>query len=179
MCPSMSGRDDPSQEGAQNGQYAQFSEDLGIYVTMGIRGGRVASVGLANERPEGSGSDHPFLRRIIEHISTGRDDLRDIPLDLDVSPFTSQVLEAMRDVPPGEVITYGELARRLGRPGAARAVGSACASNPAIIVVPCHRVVPAGGGLGNYSAPGGVATKRLLLEREGAMDKVRGRPRKE
>ncbi len=175
----MNRRDVPSQREAQDGQYAQFSKDLDLYITMSIRNGRVTSVGLASERPDGSESDHPFLRRILEHITTGRDDLRDIPLDLDVSPFTSEVLEAMRKVPPGEVVTYGELARRLGRPQAARAVGGACANNPALIVVPCHRVVPAGGGLGNYSAAGGVATKRLLLKREGALEKVGGRPGKE
>ena len=160
---------DPSQKGSKDGRYARFSKDLDMYIAMTVRDGRVTAVGLADERPEGSGDDHPFLRRVVEHITTGRDDLRDIPLDLDVSKFTGEVLEAMRDVPPGEVITYGELARRLGRPKAARAVGGACASNPALIVVPCHRVVPAGGGLGNYSAAGGVATKRLLLEREGAL----------
>jgi O-6-methylguanine DNA methyltransferase len=174
----MSERDVPAQRGAQDGHYAQFSEDLGLYVIMTLRNGRVTSVGLANDRPEGSEKDHHFLRRIIEHVATGRDDLLDIPLDMDVPPFTGEVLEAMRKVPPGEVVTYGELARRLGRPKAARAVGSACASNPALIVVPCHRVVPAGGGLGNYSAVGGAATKRLLLEREGALHGLKERPGK-
>ena len=174
----MNERDVPVQREAQDGRYAQFSEGLGLHVIMTLRNGRVTSVGLAKERPEGSEKDHPFLRRIIEHVATGRDDLLDIPLDMDVPPFTGEVLEAMRKVPPGEVVTYGELARRLGRPKAARAVGSACAGNPALIVVPCHRVVPAGGGLGNYSAVGGVATKRLLLEREGALRGLKERPGK-
>src|SRR5205823_14971206 len=73
-----------------------------------------------------------------------------------------------RTIPAGETITYGEIARRLGRPGASRAVGTACARNPAVIVIPCHQVVPKSGGLGNYSSEGGPETKPRLLEREGA-----------
>src|SRR5439155_645252 len=95
-------------------------------------------------------------------------DLRDIPVDLEVAPFEREVLDFLRTIPPGETITYGEIARRLGRPGASRAVGTACARNPAVIVIPCHRVVPKSGGLGNYSSEGGPETKRKLLEREGA-----------
>ncbi|TLZ67842.1 MAG: MGMT family protein, partial [Methanobacteriota archaeon] len=82
--------------------------------------------------------------------------------------------------PPGQVITYGEIARRLGRPGASRAVGTACARNPAVIVIPCHRVVPKAGGLGEYSSEGGPETKRKLLQREGApiaADRAPGRER--
>jgi methylated-DNA-[protein]-cysteine S-methyltransferase len=67
----------------------------------------------------------------------------------------------------GETVTYGELAARAGNPKASRAVGTACARNPIPIVVPCHRVLPGGGGIGNYA--GGPARKRALLELEGAM----------
>ena len=75
-----------------------------------------------------------------------------------------------RKVPAGGVVTYGELARRAGRPRAARAVGRAMARNPLPLVIPCHRVVRSDGGLGGYSAPGGVALKRALLERESALN---------
>ena len=125
---------------------------------------------------ETAGSDHPYLARILEHIHTGKGDLRDIPLALEVAPFEREVLEFLRTIPAGETITYGEIARRLGRPGASRAVGTACARNPAVIVIPCHRVVPKSGGLGNYSSEGGPETKRRLLEREGASLPVEPRP---
>ena len=153
--------------------YARFSEDLGLYVHLAVRRDRVASVSLARNAPESPhGSEHPYLARVLEHLATGTDDLRDIPLDLHVTPFERKVLELLRTVPPGEVITYGDLARKLGRPKASRAVGQVCAKNPAIIVVPCHRVVPAAGGVGNYGGTGGPATKRRLLEKEGALGKI-------
>ncbi len=156
--------------------YARFSEDLGLYVHMAIRGDRVAEVSLASRPPRAPhGEDHPYLARILEHLATGRDDLKDIPLDLRVTPFEREVLEMLRNVPPGEVITYGDLARRLGKPNASRAVGNVCAKNPAILVVPCHRVVPAAGGVGNYGGAGGPATKRRLLEKEGALRKLEAR----
>jgi O-6-methylguanine DNA methyltransferase len=154
--------------------YAKFSDDLGLYVSLAMRNDKVVRVGLSEAPIEGSVTgENPYLARIIEHIATGGDDLRDIPLDLPITPFEKEVLDLLRNVPPGEVVTYGELAKRLGRPRASRAVGHACASNPAVIVVPCHRAVPASGGLGNYSAPGGPETKRKLLEKEGGLEKVR------
>ena len=156
--------------------YAHFSKDLGYYVHMTVRGDRVLEVGFDTKAPKAPhGEDHPYLSRILDHLATGRDDLRDIPLDLRVTPFEREVLEYLRTIPPGEVITYGDLARRLGKPNASRAVGNVCAKNPAIIVVPCHRVVPAAGGVGNYGAAGGSATKRKLLEKEGALGKVEPR----
>ncbi len=117
--------------------FARFSEDLGLYVHMTVRRDRVAGVTLASTPPRAPhGEDHPYLARIVEHLATGRDDLRDIPLDLQVTPFEREVLELLRTIPPGEVITYGDLAARLGRPKASRAVGQVCAINPAILVVP-------------------------------------------
>jgi len=153
--------------------YAKFSEDLGLFVNMAIRGDSIAAVTIARKPPkEPHGEDHPYLSRILEHLATGQDDLRDIPLDLDVTPFERKVLECLRTVPPGEVVTYGDLARLIGEPKASRAVGNVCAKNPAILVVPCHRVVPSAGGVGNYGGAGGPATKRKLLEREGALPKL-------
>lgn len=149
--------------------YSKFSRELGLYVRLEVLGGRVAAVRLARKAPEETaGSDHPYLAQILEHIQTGKGDLREIPLTLEVAPFEREVLEFLRTIPPGETMTYGEIARRLGRPGASRAVGTACARNPVVIVIPCHRVVPKSGGLGNYSSEGGPETKRRLLEREGA-----------
>lgn len=85
-----------------------------------------------------------------------------------LAPFQRSVLEATAAVPPGAVVTYGEIARRIGRPRAVRAVGTALARNPVPLIVPCHRVLPAGGRLGNYSG-GGPEVKRWLLELEGVL----------
>jgi methylated-DNA-[protein]-cysteine S-methyltransferase len=91
-------------------------------------------------------------------------ELRDVPLDMEaVPPFDRSVYAAARAVAPGATVTYGELARRCGTPGAARAVGGALARNPFAVIVPCHRVVAAAGRPGGFSAPGGVAVKMRLL----------------
>jgi len=82
------------------------------------------------------------------------------------TPFQRRAWDALREIPAGATVTYGELAARLGRPEAGRAVGSAVARNPVSIVVPCHRVVGAGGSLTGYA--GGVEAKRRLLALEGA-----------
>src|SRR2546422_1120801 len=165
MVRACSGRGD----GEALEVYSKFSRELGLYVQLEVLGDRVAAVRLARKAPsETAGSEHPYLARILEHVHTGKGDLQDIPLALEVAPFEREGLEFLRTIPPGETITYGEIARRLGRPGASRAVGTACARNPVVIVIPCHRVVPKSGGLGNYSSEGGPETKRRLLEREGA-----------
>lgn len=160
-------------EGAREGEalrlYASFSDALGLYVTLALKGDKVARVRLARTPPEDAQGEHPYLARILHHLATGKDDLADLPVDLAVSPFEQRVLDLMRAIPPGEVMTYGALAARLGVPGAARAVGNACARNPAPLVVPCHRVVPSDGSLGNYSAAGGKETKAKLLSIEGAV----------
>lgn len=96
-------------------------------------------------------------------------DLSDIVLDMRLTPpFHRRVYEAARAIAPGETLSYGEIATRVGAPGAARAVGQALGRNPFAIIVPCHRVVAAGGKLGGFSANGGVATKLRLLAIEGA-----------
>jgi methylated-DNA-[protein]-cysteine S-methyltransferase len=83
-----------------------------------------------------------------------------------VEPFARRVYAATRAVGPGSTTTYGAIARALGDPGAARAVGAALGANPTPIVVPCHRVLAADGSLHGFSAPGGIATKRRMLEIE-------------
>lgn len=99
-----------------------------------------------------------------------RRDLAEIALDMDGVPaFHRRVYELARGIPPGRTLTYGEVAARLGEPGAARAVGQALGRNPFPIVVPCHRVLAAGGRPGGFSAPGGLETKFRLLVIEGAV----------
>jgi methylated-DNA-[protein]-cysteine S-methyltransferase len=94
----------------------------------------------------------------------------DVRLDCgDAADFRADVWQACLRVGYGKTVSYGELARRAGRPGAARAVGTAMSHNPFPIVVPCHRVVKSDGSLGGYSGPQGVAFKRRLLEMEAAV----------
>jgi methylated-DNA-[protein]-cysteine S-methyltransferase len=93
--------------------------------------------------------------------------LDDITLDMSqLSAFRRRVYEAARRIPPGSSLSYAELARRIEAPGAVRAVGQALGKNPFPIIVPCHRVVAAGGKLGGFSAAGGVRTKQRLLDLE-------------
>jgi O-6-methylguanine DNA methyltransferase len=89
-----------------------------------------------------------------------------VPFDWpEATPFRWRVWEALRRIPPGKTVSYGELARRIGAPGAARAIGSACGANPVPVLIPCHRVLAANGRLGGFS--GGLQWKRRLLEIEG------------
>jgi methylated-DNA-[protein]-cysteine S-methyltransferase len=109
------------------------------------------------------------IARIQSLLQGTRDDLRDLPLDFTGVPeFHRRVYELARAIPPGEVSTYGEVAKRIGEPGSARAVGQALGRNPFAPVVPCHRVLAAGGRSGGFSAEGGADTKLKMLEIEAA-----------
>lgn len=117
--------------------------------------------------------DDEFLaeaERQLREYFAGQRSCFDLPVDLSVlSPFQRRVLEtALQTIPFGQVVPYAELARRIGRPKAARAVGGALGRNPVAIVVPCHRVVRGDGGLGGYG--GGVEWKERLLALEGRDD---------
>ncbi len=108
------------------------------------------------------------IRRIVHHLAGNPQDLTAIRLDLDGAPgFHRRVYEELRRVPSGETVSYGELAERVGSPGAARAVGRAMRENPCAVVVPCHRVLAANGKPGGFSAFGGFSTKAKLLGIEG------------
>jgi methylated-DNA-[protein]-cysteine S-methyltransferase len=115
----------------------------------------------------------PFVRRAIEGmvavLAGESPDLRDVPLDeRGLDELRRDVYAATREIPPGVTRSYGEIARAIGRPDGARDVGAALARNPFPIIVPCHRVVAANGALTGFSAPGGLVTKRRMLELEGA-----------
>jgi methylated-DNA-[protein]-cysteine S-methyltransferase len=102
-------------------------------------------------------------------LDGGDADLVSVPLDLDGVPdFDRRVYDLVRRLPRGTTVTYGEVAQRLGSPRGAQAVGQAMGHNRVPIVVPCHRVVAAGGRNGGFSAPGGVDTKLRMLAIEGA-----------
>jgi methylated-DNA-[protein]-cysteine S-methyltransferase len=109
---------------------------------------------------------HPLAARLTAYFAGEPVGFDDVELDLEwCSPFTRAVADALRDVPYGEVVTYGELAALAGHPNAHRAAGTFCARNRFPLVVPCHRVVSAD-GLGPYGSLG-VGYKRRLLELEG------------
>ena len=129
--------------------------------------------------PEAAGPDLPLrqrprgtagavVRRLKAHLGGRLDALRDIPVDLsDQTPFAARILRALRRVEPGLVVSYGQLARRAGRPSAARAVGRILGANPVPLIVPCHRCLAADGALTGFSSPGGIALKARLLDGEG------------
>jgi methylated-DNA-[protein]-cysteine S-methyltransferase len=163
--------------------YADFETSWGVFRLAASEGGVVA-VGL----PRGDGGDgfFEFLRRkfpgflyvegTTPELEQGRRELEeylagarrefDVPFHIRVTPFQFKVLEGISAIPYGATATYGELGRRIGSPGAARAVGAACAANPIPLIVPCHRVV-ASAGLGGYA--GGLELKRKLLAHEGVI----------
>ena len=116
------------------------------------------------------GSDE-LVERLQAYFAGDDSSFDDVPVDLEhETAFLERCAYALREIPRGEVVTYGELAALAGSPGAARAVGSFCARNRLGLFVPCHRVVGAG-GLGSYGSYG-VAYKRRLLKLEGALASV-------
>jgi methylated-DNA-[protein]-cysteine S-methyltransferase len=119
--------------------------------------------GLVRARDDG----HPLVRRASEQLReyfAGERRRFDLPLELEGTPFQLRVWNALLEIPYGETRSYGQLARELGVPGAARAVGAANGANPVAIIVPCHRVIAAGGALHGYG--GGLDRKKFLLELE-------------
>jgi methylated-DNA-[protein]-cysteine S-methyltransferase len=174
------------REGLADALFTRVASPIGRLLVVTAAGGAVVRVGFEEELEDrvlagvASGLGPRVLegRRELSEVAEAlqaylegeRTADLELPYDLRLveQPFRRAVLEALgRDVHRGQTIRYGELAARAGNPRAARAAGTACATNPIPIVVPCHRVLPAGGGLGNYG--GGVPRKLALLELEGAM----------
>jgi O-6-methylguanine DNA methyltransferase len=109
---------------------------------------------------------HRLVTQALKRALTGQAPGELPPLDLSAgTSFQQTVWQALRRIPAGSTRSYGELARMIGKPGAARAVGAACGANPLPVLVPCHRVLARGGALGGFSA--GLDWKRTLLSREG------------
>jgi len=111
----------------------------------------------------GRGPVGQAVRQLHEYFSGRRRDF-DLPLAFEGTKFQKSVWRQLQEIPYGETISYGELAKRVGNPKAPRAVGSANGKNPIPIVVPCHRVIAAGGKLGGFG--GGLSTKQALLDLE-------------
>ena len=128
---------------------------------------------ITRRHPEAREGEAPawagrMVEQVRRHLAGDLQDFAGVALVMDgVPPFHQQVYREARQVLAGTTTTYGELAARLGSPGAARAVGQALGRNPFPLVVPCHRVLAANGRIGGFSAPGGTATKRRMLAIEG------------
>jgi methylated-DNA-[protein]-cysteine S-methyltransferase len=170
------------REGLADAIYTRLDTPIGkLLIVQGERG--VVRIGFPEEPVDAllaqvAGKLGPRIVASDRELATTRDafsayfegePLDELPVDLSLvrSDFRRAALAALRDeVGLGQVVTYRGLAEKIGRPKAARAVGSACATNPVPIVVPCHRVLPGSGGVGSYG--GGPERKRLLLAHEGA-----------
>ena len=166
-------------------QYALFATSIGW---AGLAWSDKGLVGVHLPEPSAEVARHSFLRRFPDAVETPPSpvvshaiaeiaellagkavDLLDVPIDIGRVPeFNARVYEIARAIPPGETLTYGEIAVKLGDKLLARDVGAALGQNPWPIVVPCHRVTAAGGKLGGFSARGGVNTKVTLRAIEGA-----------
>lgn len=147
--------------------FSVFQAPVGEVAVMFTPDG-VRAVRLLEERdPEAMEARPPRVwgDRIARALEEGRPG--SLPLDLETTPFRRRVLEQAAAIPKGEVRSYGWLARHVGSPGATRAVGSAMATNPVPLIVPCHRVVRSDGRIGAYSL-GGPENKWTLLQHEGA-----------
>ncbi len=159
-------------------RFAAARTDLGWVLVAGTeRGLRVIRLGdsrravvdsfkarfAGSGHREGDPDSARWLRGVTEAIASPRRGLS-LPLDIRGTEFQRKVWRELQRIPVGATASYGEIARRIGMPGAARAVARACASNPLPLAVPCHRVVRSDGELGGYG--GGVERKRALLERE-------------
>lgn len=145
-----------------------FHSPLGE-LTVAEEDGRIVSLDWGRA-PDAFQQETQLLLRAREQLDRYFDGARadfDLPLAPAGTAFQQQVWNALRAIPHGATRTYGDLANELDAP--ARAIGTACGSNPIPIIIPCHRVVAANGGLGGYSGDGGAKTKLALLRLEGAL----------
>lgn len=135
-------------------------------LTLAEEGGRLTRLDWAASE---TSEETPLLLEARQQLAAyfaGRLKQFDLPVRLAGTPFRQRVWQAMQRIPYGETRSYGEIAHELG--SAPRAVGGACGRNPIAIIVPCHRILGAGRGIGGYSGGGGIATKQFLLELEQA-----------
>ena len=142
--------------------------DTTLYIAAGDRG--VCHIAFADEIPAGwtRKDSHALLREAARQLKLYYDRRLknfDVPLEMNGTAFQRKVWDTLLGIPYGEVISYAQLADKVGSPRGFRAVGAANGKNPVPIIVPCHRVINTGGGLGGYSC--GLPYKRRLLELEG------------
>ena len=160
--------------------YHVFETDLGWFAVRGDATGTVTAVTIGHGDPaaaraavavrdedDGPRDWHPALTAAVTRFAAGDPvDLAPFPVRPPATPFAAKVIAELRRVPRGETVSYADLAGRAGSPRAARAVGGVMRGNRVPILVPCHRVVGAGGRLGGFSAPTGIELKKRLLALE-------------
>ena len=155
--------------------YTSFDSPVGRLVALGdghalhglyMQEGRTAIA----IRPEWEGADDPFaeLREQLSEYFDGHRQTFDLALETAGSPFQRRVWRALQEIPYGETVSYAELAARVGRPAAFRAVGAANGRNPIAIVIPCHRVIGANGSLTGFGGGLPIKGRLLALERAGS-----------
>ncbi len=144
--------------------FSAYSEYLKLYLNIEINGDSVRKISLS-DNPLHEFHSNEVGRRIIDFLDNGKGNLSDIKVEPSGTPFQRNVWNELRKIPVGETRTYSEIAKAIGNPKAARAVGTAVASNEIVVLIPCHRVVGKG-NFGGFSAHGGLETKRLLLDKE-------------
>ena len=161
-----------------DGQATRVINVGGLTLLLTAAGGRLVGLEFASEgddatvgRPDsGRQADESVLdeaeRQLCEYFDGRRREF-ELPIGLSGTPFRHAVWDALMRIPYGEVRTYGDIAREIGKPNAARAVGGACHVNPIAIIVPCHRVVGAGGALTGFGGGLDVKERLLALERAG------------
>lgn len=183
---NANGQDTQGQEGRQRVVWAVVASDIGPLLLAATDEGLVTVVFHATDAVRDKALDRlasrlgaepveapdsPLLSEPIRQLAAyfaGERHAFDLPLDWSlISGFNRQVLRELTTVPYGAVVGYGDLARRVGQPRAAQAVGLAMGANPLPVVVPCHRVVESDGGIGGFG--GGLETKRQLLALEGVL----------
>ena len=140
-----------------------INSSLGL-IKLVFEGRELTRVEQASSKEEGGQVPDEILKPVIDCIE-GRSDGAGIPVKLEGSEFQIKVWEALRQVPPGQVISYSDLAKRAGNMRATRAAASACGQNPCAIIIPCHRIIRRDRGLGGFFW--GLDIKRALLTREG------------
>lgn len=155
-------------EEAGAGRYAYGSPIGDLTVAVG-GGGAVTGIVFGRSEAPPLARDHPGLASAFDRYFSDGQELSGVPVSLRVSDFMALALEGIRSIPRGQVRSYAEVARLIGRPGAARAVGRACASNPVPLIIPCHRVLGSAGP-GGYQ--NGLDSKFYLLRQEGFKDPV-------
>jgi O-6-methylguanine DNA methyltransferase len=145
---------------------------IAMFTRRGLAGlqfpgpGRVVNPIPPDRLPSGISRSAQLTERALQCWLRGANPVERSPLDFPRATFfQKKVWQVLMSIPWGRTLSYGEVARRVGHPGAARAVGSACGANPVPVFVPCHRVLPSHGGLGGFS--GGLDWKRRLLAIEG------------
>jgi len=154
-------------------------------ICLALHGGKVCALGFAHQWPSllarlsrhdawipeptaGPGSQfRPVVQALTAYFDGDLDALSRVPVSLSGTPFQIGIWRHVRRIPPGTTVTYGEVARRIGVPGAARAVGRAVGANPVSLIVPCHRIVACGGRPAGYA--GGLDRKLRLLAHEGVV----------